>query len=488
MLNLGFHQLLLRIILFVLLTSLAEAQSIPYRDGTFRPGMSIGAVAPKDAVDLISPTGASVGKVWFEQWKDSVVVFGSISPGNLEWARFPLELQSRAHVNLWLATAESVPMPEIGWGSQFGLIDCAEYRATTVNPAEDCDTWSARQVLYREQLRRLFVREWQIASDVSTEVFATAAYRQVLAFATNSERDAFSRLEPKNSPIMEVGVGTRVSGFQIAIPPDSLPPTSTLELGSLRLVVELADGEKILGSTSPAQATGDPSTFRRLVLARPIRSRITSCDDPLTESTWFQKDLPAWYLHSARADTMILANVEAGYRYAPTGLSPFPIWTHHFTMDLGNGNVVCGPHLRFVSNGKRWEFDGTIDENQLKTLQLTDGSWILKSGPTLGSYSPFGSGRCGACATWRLSMFHLDPGSGITRAFSGEFVIDNPEDDGDIQISTDWKTIIIFRGKAGLDGKLAWTSERFCLSGTQYASCGAGSGPPPEPRQISRTN
>jgi hypothetical protein len=219
-------------------------------------------------------------------------------------------------------------------------------------------------------------------------------------------------------------------------------------------------------------------------------SQFTSCKYPLTGSTVFQKDIPAWYFMTASgsiADTFIVVNAPAGYRYDPEGLSPIPVWTHRFEKDLGNGDVVCGPELRYIAGKMTWESDERIDEQQSRFRKLPDGSYHLRSGSIWGTYSPLGNGRCGACATVQESVFNLDPLKGISIAFTENFLFDAPGlVDADIQFSSDWKTITVYRRQEALDGKRAWSSQRYCLApNNNYGECGSGpAGPPPGPRQL----
>ncbi len=100
-----------------------------------------------------------------------------------DWARFPLEMDARAHVCLWLAVADRVEMPEIGWGNQVGYTNCKDFDATSHRGGEDCEVWRRRQEAYRELLKQLFVRRWRLAPGASEETLATKAYQAVLGYA-----------------------------------------------------------------------------------------------------------------------------------------------------------------------------------------------------------------------------------------------------------------------------------------------------------------
>jgi hypothetical protein len=483
------------VILAVLLSSALRgtlcAQPIPYINSRFQIGTLNAGNPPANAVDLGDTNGKSTGKVWAAQGQNGIVVYGKVEGIRPQWARFPNEMSTRTHVNLWFGATPDVPMPEIGWRNQFGDANCEEYekRENRGRNAEDCATWAARQALYRNQLRRLFVREWQLAPRVSNETFATAAFREALGFATDFESGALRKMEPKGTPFMESQEGSAFQ-LEIVVPWEAFPPVSSLELSEIYLVVEIAEGDTILASTRPARKQDDPSSFDKFVLSKPVVSRITSCKYPLEGSILSRKYVPAWYYLTANgsiADTFVLANLPVGYRYDPEGLSPIPVWTHRFEKDIGNGNVVCGPELRYLAGKMVWESDEQIDEQESRFRRLADGSYHLRSGPIWGTRSPLGTGRCGACATLSVSVFHLEPLKGISISFTESFLFDPPQlDDADIRFSSDWKTITVYRAAEAPDGKTTWSSQQYCLAANNnYGECGTGpAGPPPRPRQL----
>jgi hypothetical protein len=151
---------------------------------------------------------------------------------------------------------------------------------------------------------------------------------------------------------------------------------------------------------------------------------------------------------------------------------------------MSKTEFICGPELRYVVAGKLFGAVSSIQEDELSLRAGDRGTYLLKVGPVIATLSPFGSGECAACPTARLSMFFLDPIKGITQAFDEWVMRGNDETDGDIELSPNWKIIIVYRAK-GLGVQAAWTFARFCLVGDKYRQCGSGpSGPPPTPRQI----
>jgi hypothetical protein len=461
------------------------AQTAAFRNGVFPVGSILQGAIPEKTPELSSPGGSVIGKVWFEQWANGLAAFGRGTGMHSPWARFPLEMDSRTHVKLWLALADAVAMPDIGWGNQFGEQTCATDDASrsTRPGVESCPDWAARQVAYRDQFRRLFLRQGEMGPHNSAEVLATSAFREVLRFANDYERPVLAKFEPSGSPILDVAG----DGFQVFIPWSSLPPAASLDLSHFFTVVEIWDGKTAVASTAPNHRADEPATYNRLELGHTLHSSITPCEYGLTETNVYGVSLPAWYFPSSNtavADTFALTNEAGGYRYDPEGNSPIPFWTHHFSIRLGNANTVCGPDLRYLA-GKPWSFDARINEDHLKYLKLADGSYLLRSGPTSRTYSPFGNGRCGACEVVEEEVYHLKPDTGVSKVFSESIRMDTSQDfDLDIQFSADWKTIHVYQA-SGDNGKEVWLSKQYCYSGETYEPCGEpGSTPPPKPRQI----
>ena len=446
-------------------------------------------------MDLVPVAGGPGGKVWLRQTPDGILIFGRITGGRLEYAGFPAEMGPRAYVGIWLAASRDVEMPELGWGNQFGLTNCKDIDNPPRGSLEGCQSWEARQLKYREQLRRVFVRHWKLAPGVSFETDASEAYRNALAFMSDRDRLDFAKLEPRGGPLMDLW------DFEIFIRWSDFPPANLLKISKIYFALDLCEPDHPCSSTSPNRKDGDPSTFRELALERPKVSSTSPCGHPLEEEDLDLNRHPAWYFPNAEGradDTFALENYIGGYQYNPEGVSPIPVWKHYFSKSLGTAEVVCGPDLRYVAGEDIYffddPFDAIIDENHLETRDLADGAHLLRSGPTVGTYSPLGNGFCGACPTADLTIYHLSPATGITVAFQERLVLDGQHTaDGDIQVAPDWRTVTVYRSAPTSsadqkDGEEVWSSKRYCLSGVEYEECGDGpSTPPPSPRQIQWT-
>lgn len=258
----------------------AAAQTIPYAANYHFGGHipSANGWGGPFALDLVPVAGGRGGKVWLRQTPDGILVFGRITGGRLEYAGFPAEMGSRAYVGIWLAASRGVEMPELGWGNQFGLTNCKGIDNPPRGSLEGCRSWEARQLKYREQLRRVFMRHWKLAPGVSFETDATEAYRNALAFMSDRDRLNFAKLEPRGGPLMEVG------DFEIFIRWSDFPPVNLLDISKIYFALDLCEPDHPCASTSPNRKDGDPSTFRELTLERPKVSSISPCGHPPTLS------------------------------------------------------------------------------------------------------------------------------------------------------------------------------------------------------------
>jgi hypothetical protein len=231
---------------------------------------------------------------------------------------------------------------------------------------EKCRNWSAQQEAYRKHLRKLFVRRWHLAPKIAKEDYAAPAYDDIRNYADDYELSALKKLEPGSNPqYKDVGFAGDWE-FETLVRWFDLPPVPELNISNLYIVVEAFNSNGTYSSTAPGRKEGDPSTFNKLQLERPVPFAIGSCKYSLTGSDEYGETLPAWYLPNNErivSDIFVLRNDAAGYRYEPEELSPILNWTHYFAIDLGDGRKICGPLLRCRENGKIVESNFEIDRD-----------------------------------------------------------------------------------------------------------------------------
>ena len=461
-----------------ILLSHAVAQTIPY-EPNYVFGLSMPFVNRWQgafALDLVPVRASRTGKVWFRQVPEGLLIFGRADGSAPQYAQSAEEMASRGYVGVWLSFAHEIAMPEIGWGNQFGLTNCRK-DPRDKKAVADCTAWEARQQRYREQLRHVFVRHWQLAPGLAIETYASPA-----------ERASFGAAEVRGKPSFDTTISTDGSVyFEVLVHWSDLPPANTLELTSIQVAVEFRAGEQDWASTAKAARAGAAPELRELQFARPKRFTVSACGYPLQSLDYFGNGYPAWYLPQAEArvdDVFALQNMVAGYQVNPPETSPVRVRTHYFATAVGNG-FVCGPRIRYVAGGNAFDFqaktaDPILDSKHLNTYRLPDGAYLIANGPRQDTFSRLGTGQCGACNTAEITIFRLSPAEGISVALSQRIVFDQIRD-GDIRVSPDWQTVTLYQ--AGLNK--AWTADRFCFNGKAYQACGSGpSTPPPEPRNF----
>ena len=233
------------------------------------------------ALDLAPVAKGTSGKVWFRQTPEGILIFARIKGDPPLYARFPGEMATRHHVSLWLAASPDVEMPELGWGNQHGVTNCKQLPEPPPSSEESCQAWEARQMRYRQQLRRLFVRHWELAPGVTHENYASEAYRGLFPFMTNWDRQFFAKLEPGGGPLMDSSAGGDVSHFEILVRWSDFPPVNSLTLANIYIALDYCGPNRACSSATPRSKGGYPSTFHKLTLARPKVSVVSICGHKL---------------------------------------------------------------------------------------------------------------------------------------------------------------------------------------------------------------
>jgi hypothetical protein len=498
----------------------------------FKVGPTIFTTQPSFTLVAHGPQ-AHPADIWLRSTDDGLHIWGKVQVDqkDIHWPGQKSEMLSGDHIEVWLATSPSVPMPAIGWGNQFGaqqlasLKDCTGQRDNSgddVAGMKNCERWYNEQIQYREHLQRLFVRQWLISTanyqQRSFEDFASTAYAALNA--SLFPKDLPIALQPKPDD----GVTSEINGefrqeikqdaagnpipsghmtgytFHVFIPYTAFPPARQLKLTELYLMVDVfssaPDGRKMgdYASISPARKWGDPATFNHLRLAAPRTFSVSPCDDNPQQTDLYGDSFESWFFPTAPGkdsdirSTFALINPEEGYLYAPGRVSPQADQLTYFWKQLVGGATVCGPNLAW-RNGetiKRTKF--LIGEKYLETKTLPDGWSLIRSGPFTSTHSPFGSGQCGSCEVFGFNLFAVSPHGDITSALdidqdlSGE---GGSPQAADLTIAPDWKKITLFleyEDDEQKDPKSNWTSTTYCLVSHAYEQCGQSKeANPPEP-------
>ncbi len=449
---------------------------------------------------LPTSPAARGGRVWVAEAADGLIIGGRVTGPAPEFAKTPSDMAVGDHVELWVALIDEVPLPKVGWGNQFGPVELdspdscktLEELSDDANAIADCRSWYGEQQTYRRQFRKLFVRQWQLAPGVAAETYAQPAFAQL----PKEARDLLTPLAPPAGPgqlptARFAPVADGGYGFEIALPWTAFPPSATLDLSRLRLMVDVFSPGTGSGSYGPFATTaadrkyGDVSTFN-LIRLDPLKHwRIARCSYPLTaDDQWGERQLPAYFMPRGSDEVneiFVIENYATGYQYTPEGFSPVVTATKFFNQEITPEVTVCGPPFA-VRRGSATSFVGDLTLAAGGRVKPVPGGWLIARGPYVGMVNRFGSGACGACPLIGLQVLFLPAGEGPpTVAFSDAWLIEDEDvHDGAgrnarVTLSDDLMTITAWEGDAPDDQpKLIWTRSRKCYDAAThlFADCG----------------
>lgn len=458
------------------------------------------AERPVSMMLLPTSPAARGGRVWVAQSADGLIIAARVNGPAPRFAKTPAEMAGADHVELWVALTDEVALPKIGWGNQFGPVELAsadecstrEELADDRNAIADCRAWFAEQQAYRRQFRKLFVRQWQLAPGVVTETFAQPAFAQLPSEAKEQIEALAPSTASANAPAARFApVSDGGYGVEIAVPWSAFPPSPTLELTRLRLMVDVfspgAGGTSYgpFATTAADRKYGDVTALNAVRLEPPRRWQIGRCGYQLTASDqWDEQALPAYFLPVGGAlvnDIFVIENYAAGYQYTPGGFSPVITSTRFFSEDVTPEVTLCGPPFALRRGAKTSFIDdlGLLPGSRIKPVA---GGWLVAQGPYVGIASRFGSGACGACPLISLQVLFLPAAEGPPAvAFSDSWLIED-EDVNDgvgrnarVTISDDLATITAWEGEAPEDQPaVVWTRVRKCYDPARhtFVDCG----------------
>ena len=103
-------------------------------------------------------TGARNGKVWLAQSPQGLVIAGKIEGPPPVFAKSPGDMPNGDHVEVWLALADKIPLPLIGWYNKFGSAGPDDEDSPLNSDPSQKAAWLSKQRQYRRRLLRLLVR------------------------------------------------------------------------------------------------------------------------------------------------------------------------------------------------------------------------------------------------------------------------------------------------------------------------------------------
>ncbi|NJO67469.1 MAG: hypothetical protein HC826_00255 [Rhodospirillales bacterium] len=461
------------------------------------------------AVMTLLPTSpkARGGHVWVAQAADGLIVAGRVTGPSPTFPTTADAIWSGDHLELSLALIDEVPLPLIGWGNQFGPVEletaesCAavEDLADSPNSVSECQTWYNEQQSYRRQLRKLFVRRWQLAPGITIETLAAPAFASLPDEAKAAALTLAPSETASNAPTTRFAT-TAEGGysFEIAIPWSALPPSPTLDLSEIRMMVDVLspgtdrEREGPLATTSGERKGEDVETFNLLRLAAVKQWDVTRCRYPLNgEDQWTEQKLPAYFFpanSSEISELFVLENDAAGYQYAPAGYSPAVEMIRFFSETIAPDLTLCGPPVA-LRRGNDSSFSRDLSLSRVSSIKRVEGGWLIADGPYLGSASRFGSGACGACPLIGLQVLYLPETKGQPSvAFADAWLIEDEDiteglgRNARVQVSDDLTTITAWEGETPADArKMIWTRIRQCYDPSThlFEECGQEEGVTP---------
>ncbi|HVM76956.1 MAG TPA: hypothetical protein VMU07_02270 [Candidatus Paceibacterota bacterium] len=483
------------------------------------------ASAPSNAgqhFSLIPSTStARSGDVWLNENANGLVITGKVTGSKPSWPQSSTNaISAFDHVELWLADAQDVSLPPIGWGNQFGESvlssskDCYANASTLGNAVQNpdqCAQWFNNQVAFRAQFKKLFVREWQLAPNVAKEVYATAAFNSFPQYIQSH----VATLKPNGgAPTMTVSndAASQYSyDFEVDVPWSALPPMQNLSVQNLKVLVDaVSPGSRnqkgSYASISGQHNDGDLSAFKDFALPQMRDYSITSChynlgDNFSASAPLFSDSAASYFMPGSNTtinQTIVLDNTKEGYQYDPdpSGTSPTAYPFYYFEHAVQPGEIICGPRLAYESNGQIVSTDYGITSTTVAVEHISPDEVLVKNGPYVW-YSYYGSGQCGACARGTFAVYYLNLKTMTsTRAYSFGATFD--ANDADFQVSPDWKKITEYDfgpplGMSESDPKYfdptyyVWSSTNYCFNATThvYDACGSNaSATPPSPRNF----
>lgn len=449
---------------------------------------------------LIPATPAARGgRVWVAQSAEGLIIAARVSGPAPNFAKAAADMAAGDHVELWVTLADEVALPEVGWGNQFGpvLLESADACAKNDDIADDanavaeCRTWYMEQQVYRRQFRKLFVRQWQLAPALAVETFARPAFAQMPPEA----REKISALAPSTAPadfptVRFAPVADGGYGFEVVVPWSALPPSPTLDLGRLRLMLDVfspgRDGKYgPFSSTAAERKYAEVATMTVLRLD-PVRHwRLSDCGYPLTaDDQWGEQTLPAYFFPLAGEvlrDIFVIENDVAGYQYTAGGYSPVITPTRLFSQRVTPDLVLCGPPFAVRRSAQTRFIDELTLSPGARVKAVNDG-WLIAQGPFVGQANRFGSGACGACPTISLQVLFLPAANSSPPvvAFNDTWLIEDEDvkeaggRNARVTLSDDLMTITAWEGEVPDDQpKALWTRIRKCYDGAKhlFADC-----------------
>jgi len=477
---------------------------------------------------LRSTKGGRKARVWVRQVAEGLLIAGEVLGDAPDFPGEESEMLQKDHVEVWLAPEHQPAFPKVGWENMNGSVtvakrqDCIDYGQKSMHEwvsdyAASCDQWLAEVAVHRPRVARLFVRQFLLSPGVTVEAYAQPAWEDIahgshmnLEFEwgplnpygmpsfKSPPRDPYPKsarpLNPEELPSFKAVPFDGGYGFESLVPWASMPPLTSLDLKSLRMMVDVFSAHKGAPKSQPfstSSATrryGYSSTMNLVQLAAGRKFHMTDCEYPLEEVDQARDETVPAFFRPAAVDevtqSMILVNEYSHRGFTPQGESPGLVTVDHWQQALAGSSTVtaCGPQLALRDAGGIHRLRTEGDKNTLEALAQPDGSYLLKSGPTEnGDFVKAELDPCLQCKVVDLYVWLVSPHGEPRQILSLHEKAGNEllMLDREIKMSADWSKVTINRQTSREPSE--WELETLCRQGFEYKSCGkfANSGPPP---------
>ena len=450
---------------------------------------------------LRSTTGGRKARVWVRQVPEGLLIAGEVLGPPPDFPSEETEMLNKDHVEIWLAPENPPKFPKIGWHNILGPVtiekrqDCIDYvKKNSPGDEASCDKWLAEVARDRSRVARLFARQFGLSPDVAVEAYAKPAWE---ALSRNGD---WKQLEPRQMPSFKAEPFDGGYGFESVISWEAMPPFTSLDWKSMRLMVDVFSAHKgapknqPFSTSSPTRRYGDLSTLNLVKLAVGRRFRVTECEYPLQELDQLNgSNVPAFFRPTPADDVMevmIFKNLGSRTQMTPQGQSPSQEAFDHWQRPLAVGSATvtaCGPSLRLRDKSGIHVLDVEGDKDVLAALEQPDRGYLVMSGPTVSPVD--NSDRfdpCFQCMVVDLAVTRVGPRGETSKLLElHEATGSDPELllDRDIHVNENWSKVTIYRETRHQPSE--WESETLCRERLEYKSCGknARSGPP-SPRVV----
>jgi len=406
-------------------------------------------------------------RVWLALGPDGLWLAADVRDDAVLFPRTAAEATVADHLELWVALPPAA-FPPVAFANQFDVLPTPAACGDRENAVEDrpaCLRWHEAQLALREKLSRLFVRQYLLSPLGVTEAYASAVPELA---AVSPPCCAAAKVAVKQGP-----GGWRLEAF---LPLEVLPATGRARLDELQVLVDAADADKGRGkleafvTSAPGRRFGEPETFHPVQAAAPVP--LTS-DPPQPEARFRGEEPVRWAVFPSAhlAEALVFENVRHGYQYSPDAHSPevarVPLAARPLARagDLSLVEAAIGGRGFAGQPGALLGLVSLRGDQETAVRPLWQGRALaaVADGPSAralvvrrGSSSLTGSGACGACEVFGLTVVELGADGAFRDLWAQSLNLDDVEtsEDGLIHLSFADVVPIVEQGlgEVGLSG------------------------------------